>query len=361
MRGDQHAAPSLMYVFRRTTCGNRSTAVMCFAGLTANFCTALNWGLLVIWAKHVVGLDATQAAALTATFTACKAVTMVVVGPLSDRIKRRRCFIVVGLFVAGLGVALICAGAMAQIGEMTADAGAAGRLLASLGGGGHVVGMLLAGCALMGVGLGTCYPILTAAVADHTPPRARASAIGVYKFHRDSGYAWGALVTAAVTDIVSAGANARRGGNGTAAAAAAAVGNASQSSGTSSGTNSGTSIEELLTASTAFVWAVATTSAMAFLASLLVFCLYRDRHENKDGWVDGGGEGGSGGGVSGSGGGNGGGGIGMGGSGGDSDSDHRSLVGASDEAEGAERSAEMMTRIDLSNDAEGREGGGGRA
>jgi MFS family permease len=343
---------------------------MCFAGLTANFCTALNWGLLVIWAKHVVGLDATKAAALTATFTACKAVTMVVVGPLSDRIKRRRCFIVVGLFVAGLGVALICAGAMAQIGDMTADAGAAGRPRASLGGEGHVVvshvvGMLLAGCALMGVGLGTCYPILTAAVADHTPPRARASAIGVYKFHRDSGYAWGALVTAAVTDIVSAGANVRRDGNGTAAAAAvAAMGNASQSSGTSSGrTSSGrTSGEELLTANTAFVWAVATTSAMAFLASLLVFCLYRDRHENKDGWVDGGGGGGSGGGGSGGGSGGGGGGIGMGGSrGNDSDSDHRSLVGASNEAEGAERSAEMMTRIDLSNDAEGREGGGGRA
>ena len=55
-------------------------------------------------------------------------------------------------------------------------------------------------CALV-VGLGRCcrlrhallYPNLSAAVADITPPAWRGSAIGIYRFWRDLGYAIGAL------------------------------------------------------------------------------------------------------------------------------------------------------------------------
>jgi hypothetical protein len=38
------------------------------------------------------------------------------------------------------------------------------------------------------------YPNLSAAVADITPPVWRGSAIGIYRFWRDLGYATGALV-----------------------------------------------------------------------------------------------------------------------------------------------------------------------
>jgi MFS family permease len=44
-----------------------------------------------------------------------------------------------------------------------------------------------------GFGMALLYPNLSAAVADITPPAWRGSAIGIYRFWRDLGYAIGAL------------------------------------------------------------------------------------------------------------------------------------------------------------------------
>lgn len=47
--------------------------------------------------------------------------------------------------------------------------------------------------AVTGFGMALLYPNLSAAVADITPPTWRGSAIGIYRFWRDLGYAIGAL------------------------------------------------------------------------------------------------------------------------------------------------------------------------
>ena len=47
--------------------------------------------------------------------------------------------------------------------------------------------------ALSGLGMAMLYPNLSAAVADLAAPAWRASAIGIYRFWRDIGYAVGAL------------------------------------------------------------------------------------------------------------------------------------------------------------------------
>ena len=60
--------------------------------------------------------------------------------------------------------------------------------------------LCVCGAIAIGGGTGTIYPILGAAIVDHSPPRVRATALGTYRFWRDMGYAVGALMTAAIED-----------------------------------------------------------------------------------------------------------------------------------------------------------------
>jgi MFS family permease len=90
-----------------------------------------------------------------------------VFGPLSDRIGRRP------LVIGGM---LLQAAGMIVLGLATAFAG---LVLAAL---------------LLGLGTGMAYPTLIALVADRVAPDSRATALGVYRFFRDGGYALGAAV-----------------------------------------------------------------------------------------------------------------------------------------------------------------------
>jgi MFS family permease len=59
----------------------------------------------------------------------------------------------------------------------------------------------LAAGVVLGAGTALVYPTLIAVIGDSTPPRERATAIGVYRLWRDSGYAAGAIVAGAVADV----------------------------------------------------------------------------------------------------------------------------------------------------------------
>src|SRR5207302_5012769 len=54
---------------------------------------------------------------------------------------------------------------------------------------------------LLGLGTALVYPTLLAAVSDVAHPAWRASAVGVYRLWRDSGYAIGALLAGVLTDL----------------------------------------------------------------------------------------------------------------------------------------------------------------
>jgi len=53
---------------------------------------------------------------------------------------------------------------------------------------------------LLGFGTAMVYPTLLAAVGDVAHPAWRASAVGVYRLWRDSGYAIGALLAGSLAD-----------------------------------------------------------------------------------------------------------------------------------------------------------------
>src|SRR5262249_26256114 len=56
------------------------------------------------------------------------------------------------------------------------------------------------GAVLLGVGTAMVYPTLLAAIGDVAHPSWRASALGVYRLWRDSGYAVGALLAGTIAD-----------------------------------------------------------------------------------------------------------------------------------------------------------------
>jgi MFS family permease len=59
---------------------------------------------------------------------------------------------------------------------------------------------LVAGAFLLGFGTAMVYPTLLAAIGDLAHPNWRASAVGVYRLWRDSGYALGALFSGVLAD-----------------------------------------------------------------------------------------------------------------------------------------------------------------
>src|SRR6185503_16925826 len=96
-------------------------------------------------------------------------------GPLSDRIGRKP-LIAGGLWLQAIGIALIALIPQTQF---------------------WFLPMIL-----MGLGTGMVYPSLLAAVSDLAHPSWRASALGVYRLWRDSGYAAGAVLAGVLSDLI---------------------------------------------------------------------------------------------------------------------------------------------------------------
>jgi MFS family permease len=66
----------------------------------------------------------------------------------------------------------------------------------------HTFWPWLAGVVLLGLGTALVYPVLLAVVSDVVHPSSRASAVGVYRLWRDSGYAVGGLLAGILADLL---------------------------------------------------------------------------------------------------------------------------------------------------------------
>jgi MFS family permease len=66
----------------------------------------------------------------------------------------------------------------------------------------HTFWLWLLGAILLGFGTALVYPTLLAAISDVAHPTWRASAVGVYRLWRDSGYAIGALLAGILADLL---------------------------------------------------------------------------------------------------------------------------------------------------------------
>jgi MFS family permease len=172
--GSQDLPPS---IFWRTTIGDRNLSSISQAGLVNNLNDGMAWGLFPLFFA-AAGLSLERTAVLTAIYPATWGLVQLGTGALSDRIGRKW-LIAAGMWTQAVGIAAI---AMSDT---------------FLG--------FAAGAALLGVGTAMVYPTLLAGIGDVALPSWRASAVGVYRFWRDLGYAIGAVIAGVTADLLGLG------------------------------------------------------------------------------------------------------------------------------------------------------------
>ncbi|WP_214789406.1 MFS transporter [Exiguobacterium sp. s21] len=162
-------------VFMTTTWKDRSLSSLTVAGLSTNLKDGMAWGLFPIYFA-AQGLSLAEVGLIVAVYPAAWGFFQLFTGVWSDRIGRK------GLIVAGMWVQ-------------------AGSLWAILVMSDYWQWVLAA--VMLGIGTAMVYPTLQASISDVAEPYWRASAMGVYRFWRDSGYAFGAIFAGVLTDILS--------------------------------------------------------------------------------------------------------------------------------------------------------------
>jgi MFS family permease len=161
-------------IFALTSFRDRALSSCSQAGMANNLNDGLAWGLFPLFFAGG-GLDIGRIGVLAAIYPAVWGLGQLLTGWWSDRVGRKR-LIAWGMIVQAIGLGFI----------------AATRSFAPWAMGAFVLG---AGTAMV-------YPTLLAAVGDVAHPRWRASAVGVYRFWRDAGFAVGALLSGVAADAL---------------------------------------------------------------------------------------------------------------------------------------------------------------
>ena len=161
-------------VFRTTTLADRNLSSVTQVGFVNNLNDGMAWGLFpMVFAA--AGLSISRIGTLVAVYPAVWGLAQLATGALSDRIGRKW-LISAGMWVQAAGIVIV----------ILSDASAG----------------FAAGSVVLGVGTAMVYPTLLAAIGDVAPPAWRASAIGVYRLWRDSGYVAGALLAGLSADLL---------------------------------------------------------------------------------------------------------------------------------------------------------------
>jgi MFS family permease len=171
----RHDVLSTRDIFELTSLREPALSAVCQAGLVNNLNDGLAWGLFpILFANH--GLGAASIGTLVALYPAVWGLGQLATGPLSDRWGRKR-MIVAGMLTQAVAIAAVATAASFATWAVATAA--------------------------LGLGTALVYPTLLAAIGDVAHPSWRASAVGIYRLWRDSGFAIGALVAGIIADAVS--------------------------------------------------------------------------------------------------------------------------------------------------------------
>ncbi|HEY1336574.1 MAG TPA: MFS transporter [Bryobacteraceae bacterium] len=169
-------APDLPFreIFRLTTWKERTLFSVSQAGMVNNLNDGMAWGLFPLFFA-AGGLSLRQVSILVALYPAVWGSVQLATGALSDRWGRK---LLIGFGMLLQGAAILSLSVTAGI---VAWAGAS---------------------AVLGIGTAMVYPTLLATIGDVAHPSWRASAVGVYRLWRDSGYAVGAVLAGFTADAL---------------------------------------------------------------------------------------------------------------------------------------------------------------
>jgi MFS family permease len=166
-------APTTREIFVQTSFREPALSASCAGGLTNNLNDGMAWGLFPLFFA-ARGLSVAAIGVLVALYPLVWATGQLVTGALSDRVGRKW-LIAGGLSVQALALAVIAWG--------------------------HTFGIWAVGAIGLGLGTAMAYPTLLAAVGDVARPEWRASAVGIYRLWRDTGFVVGAVLAGAVADV----------------------------------------------------------------------------------------------------------------------------------------------------------------
>jgi MFS family permease len=172
--------PGMWEIFTLVSFRNPTLRSFAQAGVSNKIADALLWVLFPVF-LHDRGLGVVQTGWITGVYGMVWGGSQLWTGALSDAIGRKKT-IVAGLWVLGLGIAAI-----------TLVEGPAAWAITA---------------AVAGIGMALLYPNLIAAMADISHPSWRSTALGAYRYWRDTGYALGAIALGLVAqwrnDVTSA-------------------------------------------------------------------------------------------------------------------------------------------------------------
>ena len=165
--------PTTWEVFTLMSWRDRRMAAISQAGLVEKFVDALIWVFYPLF-FHQQGMSLTQIGWVVGVYGFVWGGSQLFTGKLSDHIGRQKP-IVWGMWLCGAGVGMTLLGSGVAWWSFSA--------------------------AVTGFGMALLYPNLSAAVADIAHPNWRGSAIGIYRFWRDTGYGIGALLLGGVAHV----------------------------------------------------------------------------------------------------------------------------------------------------------------
>lgn len=170
---DKAKALNQSEIFIETSFKNKNLSSVTQAGFVNNLNDGMAWGLFpMLFAS--VGLGLKEIGWLAAIYPATWGILQLWTGHWSDQIGRKW-LIVWGMWIQSVGIAVTV------------------LFLNKVG--------FAIGAILLGAGTAMVYPTLLATIGDVAHPSWRASAVGIYRLWRDSGYAIGALVSGFLADF----------------------------------------------------------------------------------------------------------------------------------------------------------------
>ncbi|OPX00418.1 MFS transporter [Geobacillus proteiniphilus] len=161
-------------IFSLTTWKDKNLSSISFSGLATNLKDGMAWGLFPLYFS-AVGLSVSEIGTIVAIYPAAWGFFQLFTGALSDKIGRKK-LIAYGMWVQAFSLWFL----------LFVDS----------------FSLWVLGAIFLGLGTAMVYPTLQAAIGDVASPNWRASSMGVYRFWRDSGYAFGALAAGAIADLL---------------------------------------------------------------------------------------------------------------------------------------------------------------
>jgi MFS family permease/rhodanese-related sulfurtransferase len=164
----------LKHVFWETTWKDNNLGSISQAGLVNNLNDGMVWGLFPILLA-IKGFALAQIAVIVAVYPVVWGLGQLFTGKMADHLNKKS-MLFWGMLLQGLTLLLMIFARTYQ----------------------HYIILSV----FLGMGTAIVYPTFLAGMADYTHPQQRAASIGVFRLWRDSGYAFGAILTGIIADTL---------------------------------------------------------------------------------------------------------------------------------------------------------------